>query len=183
MSPVGYAVAAAGVLALALANEPGTRDGERSSLSLLAGPLVNEVRRNFGEDVRILSLEVGPEEAFMAVQDPRNPAHVDRYGYRDGSLTDPEPVAVGRNLRQLRARLFRLRDVDLSVLPGAVRAAPAAVQTEDGRVTHALVERSEGWNTDSSWGRPRWRVYVEGPRGGGYVEYRLDGKRGRVVRW
>ena len=32
-------------------------------------------------------------------------------------------------------------------------------------------------------GRPRFRVHVEGPRAGGYVEFRLDGRRGRVVRW
>jgi hypothetical protein len=182
MNPAGCAAAAAGVLALALANEPGPARAEALSLAQAAS-IVKEIQRRFGDDVRILSLEVGPEEAFISVQDPGNPAHVDRYGFSEGALTKPEPVAVGRNLRQIRARLFRLRDVDLSVVPGAVRAAPEAVRAEDGRVTHVLLERSEGWNTDSSWGRPLWRVHVEGPRGGGYVEYRLDGKRGRVVRW
>ena len=182
VSPTRHAAAAC-VLALVGAAEPDAGGGERGSPLDQAAPIVREVQRRLGDDVRILSLEVWPEEALIAVQDPQNSAHVDRYGYRDGSLSSPEPMAVGRNARQVRARLFALRDVNLSVLPSIVSAAPDAVQTEEGRVTHALLERAQGWNTESSWGRPVWRVYVEGPRGGGYVEYRLDGKRGRVVRW
>jgi hypothetical protein len=171
------------MLALAGAAASAASAADEPSLLDQATPIVAEIQRRFGDGVRILSLEVGPEEAFIAVQDPRQPAHVDRYGYRDGSLTSPEPMAVGRNQRQVRARLFPLRALDLSRLPAMVAAAPDAVNTEDGRVTHAVVERSQGWNSDSSWGRPRWSVHVEGPRGGGYVEYGLDGKRGRVVRW
>jgi hypothetical protein len=182
MNRGGRAVVAAGVLALALGGPAGARAVEPEPF-VHGGPLVSEVVRRFGEEVRILSLEIWPEEAFVSIQVPGNPAHVDRYGYRDGTLTGPEPVAVGRNLRQIRARVFRLRDVDLEVLRPALKAAPAIVRAEEGRVTHALVERSEGWSSDTSWGRPRWRVHVEGPRGGGYVEYRLDGRRGRVVRW
>jgi hypothetical protein len=31
--------------------------------------------------------------------------------------------------------------------------------------------------------RTRACIYVEGPRGGGYVEYGLDGAKKRVTRW
>jgi hypothetical protein len=170
-------------LMIALAVAAAAAAAEPTSLLDRPAPIVSEVQRRFGGDVRILGLEVWPEEAFVAVQDPQKTGNVDRYGYRDGAFSSPEPQAVGRNRRELKARLFPVRDVDLSVLPAMVSAAPGAVDTEDGRVTHAVVERSQGWNNDSSWGRPRWRVHVEGPRGGGYVEYGLDGKRGRVVKW
>ena len=167
-----------------LAAAASARASETAPLLQQAAPALSEFQRRLGTDVRILSLELSPEEASIAAQDPRNPAHVDRYTYRDGALTGPEPMAVGRNMRQIKARSFPLREVDPGILPGIVRAAPAAVRAEDGRVTHLLLERSQGWSSEtSSWGRPVWRVHVEGPRGGGYAEFRLDGKRGRVVRW
>jgi hypothetical protein len=90
---------------------------------------------------------------------------------------------VGRSERRLRARLFRLAEVDLAVIPRILAAATAAVDTEDGAAKHLRLDRSEGSGDVVSWGPPRWRVYVEGPRGGGYVEFGLDGKRKRVTRW
>ena len=92
-------------------------------------------------------------------------------------------MAVGRNLRELRARLFRLREVDASVLPPLLAAAPVEVATEAGAVSSVTVERKEGSGEYPVWGEPRWYVVVVGPRGGGSVEYALDGKRKRVYRW
>jgi hypothetical protein len=162
---------------------PAAEGREPTSLLDQAAAAQRDLLRRFGDGVRILSIELGPGVASFAVQDPGHLAHVDLYTYRDGALAETEPLAVGRNHRQVRARLFNLRDVDLTLLPGMVSAAPAAVGTEDGRVRHLVLERSQGYNSESSWGRPRWRVHVEGSRGGGSVEYGLDGKRGRVVRW
>ena len=59
----------------------------------------------------------------------------------------------------------------------------AAVDTEGGAAKNVRLDRSEGYGDVESWGPPRWRVYVEGPRGGGYAEFALDGKRKRVMRW
>ena len=147
-------------------------------------PSLDDVRRRFGAEVSILSIEVQAEETAIAVQDPAVPSHVDvhRYDAR-GRRTESEPLAVGRNQRELRARLFRLREVDAAVLPRLLAAAPAEVATEEGAVTHATLERHEGSGEYPVWGAPRWRVHVAGPRGGGTVEYALDGKRKRVIRW
>jgi hypothetical protein len=112
--------------------------------------------------------------------------HVDRYRYSEGRLEDPEPVAVGRSQRQLRARLFPMAAADLARLPELLHRALAEVDAEGGQVEHITLERNEhqSWVYDStSWTRPLFRVHVAGPRSGGYVEFRLDGKRGRVVRW
>jgi hypothetical protein len=153
-------------------------------MAAAAAPLLSAVQGRFGPEARLLSLEIGAEDAAVVVQDPATPSHVDRYAYQRAELTDPEPVAVGRNERALRARLFLAREVRSSVLPAILEATPALVGTEAGRVTRVILERPEGSSdSGSSWGKPRWRVLVEGPRGGGYVEYGLDGKRKHVVRW
>ena len=149
----------------------------------LAGALA-DVRRRIGAEALVLSVEVGPQDAAIAVQDPGVPAHVDRHRYDEaGRHVETEPVPVGRNLRELRARLFPLREVDASVLPPLLAAAPAEVDTEGGAVTQVVLDRQEGSGEYPVWGAPRWRVHVTGPRGGGSVEYGLDGKRKRVIRW
>jgi hypothetical protein len=153
-------------------------------LDSVAEAALADVRRRFGAEAAILAIEVHPEETAIAVQDPALPAHVDRHRYDgEGRRLRPEPVAVGRSMRELRARLFRLREVDASVLPALIAAAPAEVDTERGEVTHVVLDRREGSGEYPVWGAPRWRVHVAGPRGGGSVEYALDGTRKRVYRW
>jgi hypothetical protein len=153
-------------------------------LGTLAEAALADVRRRFGADASVLAIEVHPDGAAIALQDPAVPAHVDRHRYdEEGRRVAPEPVAVGRNLRELRARLFRLREVDASVLPALLAGAPAEVDTEGGAVTHVILDRQEGSGEYPVWGAPRWRVHVTGPRGGGSVEYALDGRRKRVYRW
>jgi hypothetical protein len=109
--------------------------------------------------------------------------HVDRYEFDDGVLGTGEPVQVGRNQKALNARLFPLADVDLSIVPGLLADAVARTQTDDAKATLVTIERTDAYTDYESWTRPVIRVNVEGPRGGGFVEYQLDGKKKRVTRW
>ncbi|MET0555857.1 MAG: hypothetical protein ABW221_22650 [Vicinamibacteria bacterium] len=147
------------------------------------GTAIAQLTDRFARDARILNLDMRPEGFDVEVQDPAVPAHVDRYTFEDGVLGDAEPVAVGRNRKRLEAQLFPLADVDLRLLPRLLADAVEQARTEDGRVTHVRVERAERWGDTEGWGRPVMRVYVDGPRGGAYVEYGLDGKRRDVKRW
>jgi hypothetical protein len=150
----------------------------------VAGQAIAALQGRLGADARVLRVLVRSEEADMDAQDPTEAAHVDRYTWRQGRLTGPEPVAVGRNLRQLKARLFAVRDVRLEVLRLGLSEAVGATETEGGRVTQAIIERDD-YSSDygDGWTAPQVRVYVEGPRGGGFLQRNVDGKRRRVVRW
>jgi hypothetical protein len=152
-----------------------------------AGPAaLDALQQRLGRPVEILKVVVYSESVTIEARDPRQPTHVDSYEYADGKLEDSEPVAVGRNQRQLQARLFPLAPADLARLPELLPRALAEVGAENGRVDHVTLEREErdSWVSDStSWTRPFFRVQISGPRSGGYVEFQLDGKRGRVVRW
>jgi hypothetical protein len=160
--------------------------GSEATPSLLQSPapFVAALRSRFGRDTAALTLSLYAETAEIQVQDPAIPAHVNRFSFEEGAFLTPEPVPVGRSERALRARLFRLADVDLSIIPGLLEDARARADTEDSRVTHVVIERPSVHGTDyDTWGRPAIRVYVDGPRGGAFAEYGLDGKRKRVTRW
>lgn len=153
--------------------------------SLLLSPqsATAALHARFGADARVLSIDLRAEDLDVEVQDRAVPAHVDRFTFEEGALGEGEPVAVGRNRKHLEARLFPLSDVDLSILPRLVLHAETRAQTEDGRATHVRIERQEGGGDVASWGRPVIRVFVDGPRGGAYVEYGLDGRERDVKRW
>lgn len=164
------------------ASDAPSRDG-----AFAAGPAaLDALQQRLGGPLEILKVVVYSDSVKIEARDPRQPTHVDSYDYADGKLEGPEPVAVGRNERQLRARVFPLAAADLARLGELLPRALAEVGAENGRVDHITLEREErdSWTSDStSWTRPFFRVQVIGPRSGGYVEFQLDGKRGRVARW
>lgn len=157
----------------------------RASESLLERPepFAAALRLRLGDDFRVLRMGLQADGADADVQDPRVPANVDRHAFEDGTLAAPEPVPVGRSRRKLEARLFRFSEVDLSILPRLLADAARRAETPDGRAIQVTIERTEGYGESESWGRPVMRVVVEGPRAGAVVEYRLDGKHVRTIRW
>ena len=172
------------MLSVALCAGAAAAEEPTTSLLETPAPLSAALTNRFGKELRILRLSVRPDGAEVDVQDPANPSHVDRYAFEEGVLGAPEPVAVGRNRKELKARLFAFADVDLEVVPGLLPDAVAAAETEQARAIHVSIERLEkSTEYSSSWSGPLIVVIVGGPRGGASVEYRLDGKRRSVTRW
>jgi hypothetical protein len=159
----------------------------QAGAAFAAGPAAFEaLAQRLGAPLNVLRVVFDAETVEIDAQDPRQPMHVNRYRYEQGRLDDGEPVPVGRNQRQLEARLFRPEKTDLARLPGLLLRALSDVNAEDGEISHVILERDEhqSWVDDRTiLTRPLFRVHVSGPRNGGYVEFRLDGTRGRVVRW
>jgi hypothetical protein len=153
--------------------------------SLLESPeaAIAALSARFARDARLLNLDLRPDGFQVEVQDPAVPDHVDRFAFEDGALGGPEPVPVGRNRKRLEAQLFPLADVDLRLLPRLLADAEERARTEDGKATHVRIERADLYGDVEGWGRPVIRVYVDGPRGGAFVEYGLDGKKRDVKRW
>jgi hypothetical protein len=170
-------------LAFSLAGSLARTEPAKTSLLESPEPVIAALAARFATGARILNLDLRPDGFDIDVQDPAVPSHVDRFTFEDGVLGGPEPVPVGRNQKRLLAQLFPLADVDLAILPRLLADAVERARTEDGRATHVRVERIEGYGEYDGWGRPVFRVYVDGPRGGAYVEYGLDGKKRDVKRW
>ena len=152
------------------------------SLLTAPEPMIAALQARFGS-ARVLNLDVRADGFDVEVQDPAAPAHVDRFTFEDGVLGGPEPVAVGRSQKRLEAQLFPLAQVDLAMLPRLLTDAEVRGRVEEGKATHVRIERASGGGESESWGRPVFRVFVDGPRGGAFVEYGLDGRKRDVKRW
>lgn len=124
-----------------------------------------------GEPSRFMQIILYPDYAFASAQDANTPTHVDEYPWREGAVGASSPVTLA-GVGDLEASLFGASDVDWAFIARAVVEAPTMLAVEEGAVTHIIVDRSV-FTDDFS---VVVRVYVTGPRGGGYVEYTPAGE-------
>jgi hypothetical protein len=126
----------------------------------------------------------GPAYASLQSQDPANPANVDERDWRDGRVSQPEPVRL-TPADDLAAELFDMGSIDWPAVAAALPAAPGLVSQQLGRpldgsdgVTHLIVESGRPF-TDGTV----VRVYVDGGdrTTGGYVQLRPDGSLDKVM--
>lgn len=138
------------------------------------------VKRRFeerlGSPVMVKELVLYPSYAIAEAQDPKNKQHLDRYVYRSGALGSPEPVRLSSSERDVNKVVFSLDQIAFDKLAGMIQSALKDLPVEEGKVTHVILTRDV-----FTKGVPAIRVYVNGPRDSGYVEYAANGKRGRVV--
>jgi hypothetical protein len=129
-----------------------------------------------GEPSRFMQVLIYPDYAFVSAQDAGIPDHVDEYPWRDGVVGASSPVTlVGTG--DLEATLWSANEVDWTFLARAVTEAPGLTTVEEGVVSHIIVDRSV-FTPDFAI---TVKVYVSGPRGGGYVEYTPAGQLIQVV--
>jgi DNA-directed RNA polymerase subunit RPC12/RpoP len=148
--------------------------------NLFATPALvkTKLEERLGKPVMVKDLVLYPTYARAVAQDPKAKHHLDSYFYRYGNLQDPEPQRlVGSGKRNVDKLVFSLDEVDFTKIPQLLASASADLAIEQGAVTHVIIERG-GFGTKA----PVVRVYVNGPRDGGYVEYDLRGRRTRVAK-
>lgn len=130
-----------------------------------------------GKPIMAKELVIYQYYATLEAQNPKNPEHVDSYKLWASKVERPEPVRLGSDKKALSQVLFSLDDVDFGMLPKLTQRALAELKIEEGKVTHVFLER------DSSDAKrdPIWRVYVNGSRDGGFVEFSVSGEKRRAV--
>lgn len=137
----------------------------------------SKLEERLGAPVRIKEMVLYPTYARAVAQDPKVKHHLDSYFYRYGTLQEPEPERLGSDKTNLDKLLFALDEIDFARVPALLRSAARDLAIEQGSVTHVIIERG-GFGTKA----PCVRVYVNGPRDSGYVEYDARGKRLRVMK-
>jgi len=132
-------------------------------------PLIAALRTKFGENVRVIEVTIYPDRGNVRVQDPAHRENLDDWNWsaKEG-LHDPRPVHTSKS-DAFEAKLFGVGEVRWDKLPELARTALAQLALPDAAVTHAIVER----NFDGAVGI---RIYVDGPRRGGYLEAAADGR-------
>lgn len=139
-----------------------------------APAVVDDLRTVLGGNLRPLEIVLYPTYSYAEVQSPANPAHVDRYFWRDGTWTGPEPVRTHSGM-DIEADVFAAEGVALDQVPQLVARTLEVLAIEGGEPTHVIVERNTPFDEDVVM-----RVYVNGPRTSGRIDYHADGSEKRV---
>lgn len=152
------------------------------------GPLVEEdyfadatrvkarYEKVLGKPIMARELVIYQYYANLQAQNPKNAQHVDSYKLWANKVERPEPVRLGSDKSQLAQLLFSLDSVDFGLVSGLIKQALAELSIEEGKVTHVYLER-DGAKRD-----PIWRIYVNGSRDSGFVEFSAAGEKRRVAR-
>jgi hypothetical protein len=130
-----------------------------------------------GRPVRATQLVLYPEYAMIQAQDPAKPTHVDRYMYRHGVISDPDPVNVQSLRGKLDDHLVSLDQVALDKLPELIAATLRDLAYEEAKVSHVIVENNRPFSKHVVM-----RVYASGPRESGRIDYTAQGKVLRVYK-
>ena len=135
-------------------------------------------KTKIGGPVRLLELTLYPGYVITQIQDPKKKENVDAYELRNGEVGDAEPVKfVGKTptAKDLEGATFDAAAVDFAAVPKMAKDAVAQLKIDDGKVTHMLLKRPRPFGNDV-----RWRVYVNGARKSGSVEYDPAGHMKKV---
>jgi len=117
----------------------------------------------------VYDLIIYDKYAMATVPQSDSPSGRGKYTYKVGTVTGPEEATSDDCKKKIQ-----LSTVNFSVVPKLVQQAPALLGAPSGKVT--LVQLSPGVFCRGHG----WLVYVENA---GMVEFRLDGKVGKVQKF
>lgn len=155
-----------------------------------SGPLVEEdyfadatrvkarYEKVLGKPIMAKQLVVYQYYALLEAQNPKKPEHVDSYKLWANKVERPEAVRLGSDKKQLGQLLFSLDSVDFTLLPKLIKQALSELAIEEGKVTHVFLER-DSFNAKRD---PIWRVYVNGSRDSGFIEFSVTGEKRRTAK-
>lgn len=130
-----------------------------------------------GKPIMAKSLVIYQYYALLEAQNPKNLEHVDSYKLWANKVERPEAVRLGSDKKQLGQLLFSLDGVDFGLAAKLIKQALAELKIEDGKVTHVYLER----DSFDAKREPIWRVYVNGSRDSGFIEFSLTGEKRRAA--
>ncbi len=114
----------------------------------------------------VYELIIYDKDAMATVPQADSPTGRGKYTYKAGTVTGPEEATSDDCTKKIA-----LSKVDFSVVPKLVRQAPGLLGSPSGKVSHVSLSAGVFCRT------MRWLVFVEDA---GFVEFRLDGKVGKV---
>lgn len=130
-------------------------------------------KEKVGGPTRALEILVYPAFAKAQIQNPNKKLEADEYELRGGSVGDPGPIKwIGKEPteKDLEFQTFNVDEVDFTKVPQMVADAPAKAEVPGGKVTHMILKRPLPFEKEI-----RWRVYVNGERKDGSVEFDAKG--------
>ncbi len=127
-------------------------------------------RQKFPGQTEVLELDLYNDKMRLLVQDPKVPENVDSYTYRDGAILGPKPEHWDDDMRQRPLDWNNVAMLAEKAIPSCVEKALERLHLEGAVPSFVQIM----WHESDR--RPTLRVYVDGARKDGWVEFDLSGK-------
>lgn len=114
-----------------------------------------------GSPTKFLEIVIYGDYAFATAQDPVKSDHLDRYSWRDGSVSSPSPES---NRDDLEGKTFTIAEVPWDKLQALLATAETELKVEDATTRYFIIDKNNFGDDGLTI-----RVYVSGPRSSGYV--------------
>jgi hypothetical protein len=147
--------------------------GDGPDLFVDATSIPTKLKEKIGGPTRPLEVIVYPGYAISQIQNPNKKLEADEYTLRGGTVGDSSPIKwIGKEPteKDLEFQTFDIGEADFTKVPAMVKEAPAKADVPDGKVTHMILKRPLPFEKEL-----RWRIYVNGERKNGSVEYDAKG--------
>ena len=159
--------------AITEAGKPGGPVGNGPDLFVDASSIPLKYKEKIKGPVRVMEILVYPAFAQAKIQDPNKKLNADEYEYRGGTVGDGGAlkwIGTPPTEKDLEFQTFNIDEVDFSKVPTMVADAPKQLGYEGGKTTHMMLKRPLPFEKEV-----RWRVYVNGERKDGSVEFDAKG--------
>ena len=88
--------------------------------------------------VNVIRISIRPDEMEVTIQSPKNPKEIDKYTYKNGAVTGPEPVQVfSFGDKEMTADKYQTTPIDeigFANIPATVQRAIELSKLENGKV-------------------------------------------------
>lgn len=130
------------------------------------------IKTKVGADkVNVISVELRKDQMVVTIQSPKDPKDIDKYTYKNGSVTGPEPVQVIQlgNLSMTGEKYdtTEIGDIGFTAVPDTIKQAIDASKLENANVDLISMDNEvpDGGTIGKSKLVLKWRLFVESPRG------------------
>lgn len=136
------------------------------------------IKDKVGAEVQVIRTEIRSDQMSVTIRSPKNPKDIDKYTYKNGRVSDPEPVQVMQMgdlaMTGDKYQTTNIDEIGFAALPATIAKAVELSKLEDAKVTLITMENDHPGNTDPTQKlKPlgsvplvfTWRLFVEAPRG------------------
>jgi len=103
-----------------------------------AAQAAKKIKDKIGGEVRVIRAEVRPDRMEVTVRSNKNPKDIDKYEFKNGSVSGPEPVQVltlgSLEMTGERYQTVEIDEIGWGAIPGTVARAKELSKLENAEI-------------------------------------------------
>lgn len=141
-----------------------------------------KIKEKIGSDpVKVIRAEIRKDEMSVTIRSPKNPKDIDKYEFKNGSVSGPEPVQVitigNAEMNGEKYQTTNIDEIGFQAIPETISRAVALSKLENADVELVSMAFEHPTHTTPQVEGQRmkrlgevelvftWRLFVQGPRG------------------